>query len=103
MRRDLVDAHHVGFQAWPRIDVDQGVLRLSVLHLADGRSRSMMTNVLKSVLNFVLPEPEAVKCEDCWALEKCGPYLETRRPEYLPKECPNRQPRALARFSATRL
>ena len=63
----------------------------------------MMMNVLKSVLDFVLPEPAVVKCEDCWALEKCGLYLETRRPEYLPKECPNRQPRALARSSTTRL
>ncbi len=63
----------------------------------------MIKNVLKSVLNFVLPEPAIVKCEDCSALGECDRYLETRRPEYLPKECPNRQPHVSAVSSATRL
>ena len=63
----------------------------------------MIRNLLKSMWNFVPLEPVMVPCEDCRVRDECDRYLETRQPEYLPKECPNRQPRALARFSATRL
>ncbi len=59
-------------------------------------------NVLQSLLNFVLPERVVVKCEDCWVLEECGLYLESGKPENLPKDCPNRQPGMLSRWSAIR-
>jgi hypothetical protein len=88
--------------AWPPIDVDQGASHPMLPLSFDGGNRTMIKAVLKSVLSFVLSKPAVVKCENCWALEECALYFDTKNPANFPKDCPNRRTRISTRNSAIR-